>query len=253
MKAENLTCVVEQSEGFFKLAVNYPSIYDMLLSMFQELAQELGTSHISNENSKILQGLSFKAHVCVSLKEISVCCYGRRGGSQMQTTFRFNFHKNYTWNKQLTKGVLYRLRPFHPVIDAVGYTEDSDGEPWLLLIQVSLSNYKANSTKVEDLLDNTKGREKRPQGCESWLCYFSDGIELDQKDKEKNKVMRRMYIYLSPEKLMELGDMSDVCSILDADGQLSHLPDFFCGLVSRFSPTAYFLSKKATEAKNLSL
>ena len=94
--------------------------------------------------------------------------------------------------KELKKKVLYRLRHCHPVIDAVGYTEDKNNQPWLLLIQVSLSTYAAHNSKAEDLLDSPKLRTEskvshskgfKLKPANTWIDYYCNciGYEKDRK------------------------------------------------------------------------
>lgn len=60
--------------------------------------------------------------------------------------------------KQLNKDTLYHLRLRHPVIDAVGYFE-VNAQPWLLMMQVSLTPYAKHGSKAGDLLKPVAGDE----------------------------------------------------------------------------------------------
>ena len=41
----------------------------------------------------------------------------------------------------LQRGILYESKAYYPIVDAIGCLNDSDGEQWLVFIQVSLLKY----------------------------------------------------------------------------------------------------------------
>ena len=89
---------------------------------------------------------------------------------------------------KMDKNILYHLREKHPVINAVGKLLDGD-TAWLLLIQVSLSEYAKHESKAVNLNDSVTGREKMedPEGS-NWLTYY-------------RKISKCMYVYISPKQI----------------------------------------------------
>lgn len=68
-------------------------------------------------------------------------------------TFEFKSHITLGSNlpvKDLVEGVLYHVRPFHPVIDAIAYVM-VDAVSWLLYIRVSLTPYAGHRSKAKNL------------------------------------------------------------------------------------------------------
>lgn len=59
----------------------------------------------------------------------------------------------------LTIDVLYRLRAYHPVIDAVGRFSQESGGDVLAYFQISISSYTDHSTKIANLFEKNCGKK----------------------------------------------------------------------------------------------
>ena len=246
LSAENITYIVDINSTTFKLAVNYPTIYDILMKMLHNLDK----NNFNKINCRILHGINFEADVCKNLRFLDVC-FGNRNKEELSRSFTFSFAAPITEQKplkELKEGIIYQLRPLHPVIDAVAYVHDKNvreknkddkKEAWLLLIQVSLSSYSSHKSKADDLLKTPTGCE-RSRDCSNWIQYYRDCITAKGTD------INVMYVYISPEEYITEGKVSER---LHALGVLSALNDFSFGLVESHSSTATFVSEAAKKSE----
>lgn len=139
---ENITYIKEITTQYFKIAVNFPTIYHHILH-----------SHRIPIENPIVQEYLFEYAVCSNIERVEVAYCKQDERVALSCKFSFSAHVEMcTAVKQLNRGTLYHLRPEHPVIDAVGYVK-VDGQPWLLMIQVSLSQYKQHDSKAGDLMN----------------------------------------------------------------------------------------------------
>ena len=158
------------------------------MSMFKNL----GKNSMSKINCSIVHGLNFEAAVCGRLWLLNVC-FGNSSKAESSRSFTFESTSRVTEQKplkELKEGVLYHLRPFHPMIDAVAYVHDKhvrggdEKEAWLLLIQVSLSSYSCShmhTSKAKDLLKPPTGCEQS-ENCLSWIQYYRNCIPVDREE-----------------------------------------------------------------------
>lgn len=91
---------------------------------------------------------------------------------------------------EVDAGIVYHLREFHPVIDAIGYFEDEELLKWLVMIQVSLSPYKNHKSKAASLFEKTIGAEKKIDDSCTLLEYYKGRVNAAD--------MKCMYVYISP-------------------------------------------------------
>ena len=199
---------------------------------------------ISDYESMAVDDYYFEVAVCDHIAELEVCY---QNVNQPESLCKFVFEDRVNLKvsepaKKLKMGVLYHLRPCHPVVDAVAYVYDQDGKPWLLLIQMSIFTY--SSCKF-DYRSEVKRLLQKPSGCEvvcdkqsvNWIQYYRHCV-----DKEVQGDVNVMYIilYLSPQEFIETGELADT---LKKFRVLSHLTDFFFGLVMKSSKSASFVSQ----------
>ena len=108
---------------------------------------------IMGVNSAIIHGWKFEQETCEKIPLFEVC-YGSENKVGKTCTLDVQVRTDMGLDepvRELKLGVLYHLRPFHPVIDAVGYLESQDKQPWLVLVQVSLLDYVQHTSKAQHL------------------------------------------------------------------------------------------------------
>jgi hypothetical protein len=83
---------------------------------------------------------------------------------------------------EMKEGVLYMLRPFHPVIDAAIKTANV-----VYLIQLSTVSYSAHESKIENIFDISRTESK--------------GLSIFEFYKKMSKCLHCTYVYISPKNL----------------------------------------------------
>ena len=227
LSSENITYIVHEDKEFFRLAVNYPPVYDLLIDTFKGIMRHV--KRMPECNKRVLQGHYFESLVCEKIKKFHLHYQNCKTNSFGDFEFQhYDKNKGKLPVKTLMKQVLYHLRPFHPVVDAVGYTEDSKGNKWLLLIQVSLSTYSDHKSKASNLLDPLKGPERDihiQRGADpvnNWIDYYR-GCIVNETERTEAKVM---YIYISPEEFFSTDAAGKVCNTLALPAQMSQSKEF---------------------------
>lgn len=140
--AENLTYVVHSTTFEFELAINFPQTYDRLMDMLWTN----GTHTNLLINNPIVNGYRYERNICSRIKKLQFSYCKQRVAGIYTESVDVKFCSRKEASEPVTKllsGVLVMLRPTHPVIDAVLYVQLADKE-LLLLIQVSISTYKAH-------------------------------------------------------------------------------------------------------------
>jgi hypothetical protein len=208
--AEKITYInfKDEDKGIFALALNFPTCYDILMSTLRDLHSEKTMDPIRNP---IIDGYFFEHAICSTISSLNVAFAKTDEAPTQQSnldaiTFNFCGHVSQTESNLpvvgLVKNVLYSLRPCHPVIDAVAYVEASES-PWLVLVQVSLSDYKSHKSKLCDLKNGLAGVEKRRvkstgNSSKNWLEYYRSIVPADKRD-----ACKCMYVYISPEEYIK--------------------------------------------------
>ena len=242
LSEENLTYIAEESETEFRLVVNYPTLYENLMVA---LKAYLGNPafQLHHFNDDFIRGYHFERLVCDTIQELAVICQST--DDKCTHTFRFESYSAMTGTEPVTElvmGVLYRLRPCHPTIDAVAYICDEQNQPWLLLIQVSLSKYSAHTSKVTHLTNPIKVHEASVRAERNYVEYYRSCIVNSGSTKVA-------YIYISPEECIKQGEVWDW---LTPPRQLKDVdPNFACGLVLSGSVTQELLSDKKADLMEL--
>jgi hypothetical protein len=241
LHAENITYVCEKSADDFMLALNFPTCFKFLLEILNTFrAQENVRIH-----SAIIDGFYFEREICTTIKQLDVLYSQKDEAVAAQPdlkTIVFNFQactSNQISNcpvRGLPEGVLVFLRSFHPVIDAVAYVRVDD-IPWLVLIQVSLSDYKHHKSKVNNLKDEITGCEKyRVSTGINWLEYYRQQVPESGKEG-----LKCIYIYVSPEDLIE-SDVSVCLKPYNLRASEGCMEGVFFGLILRDSDSARFIT-----------
>ena len=233
IEAEGITYIKETTENGFTLALNFPSAYDAFMMVLLECVK---SDKLRAINDRSIQGILFEHVICNELKEIQVsyCGYTDVEVKSARFSFRVNVAMS-TAVKQLVAGTLYHLRPGHSVLDAVGYLV-VDEQPWLLMIQVSLSTYSNHKSKLGNLLDAIDKKEKEyDSNAKNWLQYYRSRMPTAKSD------LKFMYIYISPLEFLDFGKPSDT---LEYHGTITSQEDVFVGLVVKSSDCANFVTKE---------
>jgi hypothetical protein len=239
--AENITYVCAESADEFMLAINFPTCFDYLLCvLYKHRAQEKGRIF-----SAIIDGLYFERDICTSIEQLDVL-YSQKDEAvanqpDLQTiVFNFKSHvSNQDSNspvKGLPEGILFFLRSFHPVIDAVAYVRVGN-TPWLVLMQVSLSKYQKHESKISDLSKDITGCEKyRVSEKINWLDYYRN-----QVPSEKREGLMCVYVYVSPEDFIE-GDAANNLVPYNLRCNEGHMKGAFFGLILKNSDSAKYIT-----------
>lgn len=227
--AEGITYINETTKDNFTLGLNFPSAYDVLMSVLQARVKNKKVRVVN----PIILGLLFEHALCNELKnfEVSYC----RQQDVAPISARFGFNTTVAMStavNELVNGTLYRLRPRHPVIDAVGYLMEGS-QPWLLLMQVSISTYSNHTSKVKDLLNPVDKSERDVESrAKNWLQYYRSRVPFNNTAEVSLKFM---YIYISPREFFATGKPSET---LDCSGLLGADKEFYVGLVQESSECA---------------
>lgn len=97
-------------------ALNFPLSETYLMDEIRQHCKKAPVSFCS----VVMKALCFEEAVCANLKDMELVC--AKDGEEAQT-IKFHINFNARQRKALTKidkGILYQLREFHPVIDAIG-------------------------------------------------------------------------------------------------------------------------------------
>ena len=222
--------------------MNYPLLYQPLMKMLEDIDSKVNIMHVNNV---FMHGIRFEDETCSNIPHFEVC-YGSKNKVEGTCTLSVEVRTTMKLDepvRELKPGVLYHLRPLHPVIDAVGYLRGKDNISWLVLVKVSLSDYSHHDSKAEDLL-------KPPVKCEltvdkeanTWLQYYRGRIKAVSMETK----VKQLYIYVSPGEFIEDGKVHET---LEKYSHLSVADDFFFGLVLKSSKTARLVDKYVSNSR----
>ena len=255
--AENITYISEKSDDFFMLGVNFPTYFKAL----REVLYDCKKNEKVRIHSPAIDGMHFEANICGRINDVDIV-YSKKDESiatqpdvePLKATFNiFIDHVSDTPVIGLLDGVLHHLRPFHPVLDAVAYVNIKDN-PWLFLIQVSLSEYKSHRSKISDLTNKIQGIEKETNLKESkkkketepdctWLEYYRQ-----QLPENVSSQCKCMYLYISPENFVEPDTRQ---SLRDYDLRNSDKSvDVYFGCIMKGSGSAEFVKQVADNSRS---
>jgi hypothetical protein len=241
LHAENITYVCKESTDEFMLAINFPTCFNHLLQILYDRRAQADVSI----RSAIIDELYFERDICTTIKQLDVLYSQKDEAVASQSdlkTIVFKF-KSYVSNqvsnspvKCLPEGVLYFLRSFHPVIDAVAHVRVGN-TPWLVLIQVSLSDYRNHESKINDLKKEITGCEKYRVSEEiNWLDYYRN-----QVPEVGREGLMCVYVYVSPKDFIEPDATTNLVSY-NLRRKEEHNDDAFFGLILKDSESATFIT-----------
>ena len=282
--AEHITFISKRYERGYLLEMNFPTCYRELLKM---LHRHKNVENV-RKHSHIIDGAYFEDDFCSQVKTLDVIYSRKEEGMSAQDdlksiTFSFTASVSLTFGsplKAVAEGILYQLRPCHPVIDAVAYVKVEKIQ-WLLLIQVSLSAYDKHGSKVQDLKNYVIGcetnppKEDKPKPTKAGnpektgkpgkplrkprktepkrkRCKKNDDptkinwINYYSKmvPQEQDMTLQIMYIYISPRTFGEKVPASPVTNyILRSSTNPDERQIVFFGLALQGSPSANFINR----------
>ena len=241
--AENITYIADSTPDEFELVINFPEIYKVLMNM---LWKNRNHSSLKYHNS-IIYDYQFEEIICEKIKRLTFLYSKQRVPGVHSESVEISCNVKMEANQPVTTlspTILYHLRPCHPVIDAVLYTESTE-KALLLLIQVSISTYKGHkNSKAGDLMHTVTGCEHNKSiSNRNWLDYYCDCVPSTcNKDK-----LECIYLYLSPKQLHGVGDENpDKTMGEDGVGNRPRTLSFFLGLIQDQTSCAEFIKNEHT-------
>ena len=237
---------VDDCSGQFKLAVNFPPIYEILMT---ELTERTTKSSVS---SPIIDGFRFEKYVCSQLRVLDLCITDESGSTHVcSLPIELNVSQSHTCIMNLSIGTLYHLRCGHPVIDAVGVLKDRHGSHYLVMLQVSLLAYRKHRSKAENLKDTVVSPEslRKPDVKFNWIDYYTElahtsitpishATSADTARDRSIQNVKRVYVYVSPEQLLDNKSDETPRTILEEVGINNRTQDFCLGLVQANTSTS---------------
>ena len=284
--AEHITFISKHYKRGYLLEMNFPTCYRELLKMLHRHKNEENV----RKHSHIIDGAYFEDDFCSQVKTLNVIYSKKEEGMSARLdlkaiTFSFTASVSLTFGsplKAVAEGILYQLRPCHPVIDAVAYVKVKKIQ-WLLLIQVSLSAYDKHRSQIQHLKNYVIGCEKNQpkedkpkptkagKSRENGKTRKNNKSEKTKENKPKRKRLKKnddateinwinyyskmvpqekdmtlqiMYIYISPRTF---GEKVPASPVTNYNLRSSTNPDerqiVFFGLALQGSPSADFINR----------
>ena len=170
---------------FGKVKLNFPTLPQILKEDIKRMV-ESKTVNITNHpevKGYLAEELFFKF---VKTKPLAV------QDASKCITFNVNQVEELVDPATLTVDVLYRLRAYHPVIDAVGLFSQDGGGTILAYFQVSVSLYSEHTTKIGNLFDSNVNKRGYSE-----LTNDLDTIHKYYKEKVVPPALTVYYVYIS--------------------------------------------------------
>lgn len=227
LKQEYLTVLEGDKES--------PRIKLLFPPMYNEIVQRL-KDKFEDQDAKvcalpIVKGYVFESRFLQNrdLSELSISAMNEAG--VLPTRFKFSslisaFEQQSGPIRCLTDNEICHLRPQHPTIDGVCVALDSNDDKYLLLLQVSISDYRSHDSKGIDI------RNEVDKKFEGKVCNRTKTIAEYYKDLagvEDNKVI---YVYISPKEVRP-PDLTTFYQELKRhstkSGSSSKIPQYFYG------------------------
>ena len=205
----------------FQAHVNFPGIVPLLTEMLKHYI------HYTKERPMfpIVKCYYFEDTLLEDLRVLSVNYNNSSERTPRSTQLTIQVCTEQTQDpltRTMSVGVLNRLRPEQPAIDAIGIIEGQSKKKWLLMLQVSLSDYKKHRSKVEHIYNYISGLEG--EGGVTWLQYYQGLLP------ETLKEIDCMYVYVSPKQI----GTTDPYEVMQEHGAKSRTksPTLYFGVVS---------------------
>ena len=193
LAAEGIAYITDTPDNeTFQAHVNFPGIVPLLIKMLKD------DLHYTKKRPMfpIVKDYYFEDALLVDLRVLSVNYNNSSERTPRSTQLTIQVCTEQTQDpltRTMSVGVLNRLRPEHPAIDAIGVVEDQSKKKWLLMLQISLSEYKKHRSKVEHIYNYVSGLEG--EGGVTWLQYYQGLLP------ETLKEIDCMYVYVSPKQI----------------------------------------------------
>ena len=108
---------------------------------------------------------------------------------------------------QLITGSLYEMRARYPIVDAVGYLEETiSDEKWLVFIQLSISSHTKHKSMHGVFKKAPRGTFKKSSKDKQSPTIFQHFRELC---KETSKPMKVLLLYISPKEYFKTSTEQD--------------------------------------------
>ena len=238
LHSEMLTYVCWSDGEHFKLKLNFPTIEVELMAVLRKHCE--ANLQYGGISSPIVKGLYFEKAICERMRTLEVI-YDKDEAIMNAVTFDIGMFLSV--GKALSEinvGVLYHLREFHPVIDAIG-SFVHEGQHWLVMIQVSLSKYSDHKSKAADLFKKTSGSEEVVGPGITLLEYYKNRVSGVTADN-----LKCMYVYICPTQFYTQGGTSPR-AVLGDIGIRDNTKNIYFGLVQESTHTCKFITDQLVE------
>ena len=196
LKKEYLT-VLEGDKESPRIKLLFPPMYNKIV---QQLKSKFEDHDAKVCALPIVKGYLFESRLLQNrhLSDLSISAMNE--AEVQPTRFRFSslipaYEQQSGPIRCLTDNEICHLRPQHPAIDGVCVALDSNDDKYLLLLQVSISEYRLHESKGIDI------RNEVDKKFEGKVCNRTRTIAEYYKDLagvEDNKVI---YVYISPKEV----------------------------------------------------
>lgn len=191
---------------------NFPILGKIFLDILRNFIKERTKNDLMSYCDKVstFAGCWYECMFFSLLKDFSfikVLCAGREGKEPTEITLKFNDVSAMDINTTISKHVIYEMRAYYPIVDAVGCLKDNDDDEWLVFIQISLAKYKHHRSLC-DLFHKSNGHSNM-----SIYTYYR---KLYSIERSSEKVL---LLYFSPQ------EKPSGCILPDLEQQISELKD----------------------------
>ena len=244
---ECLTCKEDKDGDYFTLRIVFPGFYETFVKKCSRLFKSSSDDMIKRCPS--VQGLIFEHEFLThtNLRTLTVSAINDQ--TTTPETFSFFINPAYCQMQKalisLTQSCLHYLRPGHRAIDAVCLTtEIESGENYLLLIQVSLSEYAKHKSKALDIhakvvsVESENDENKQVKSIGEYYRTLP-GVKVESKNV--------MFVYVSPKEIRlptPEDFISELCQRTSRSGRT--LPAYWYGFIAPQSPAANIVNEKYT-------
>ena len=249
LACENLTYYSTKDEDNFVLGMIFPNLY-------RHFMRECKVMYAGNNEkilqSPVVQGLIFEEKFLCAVKELSMTV--KSADSKENLTFLVvpaTFQLATALNK-ISMNCLHYLRVGHRAIDAVCHAEETNGQEYLLLIQVSLSTYEEHRSKAVDIRSKVVSLEKDVSSRSPNPDPNSDAhptiAEFYRKmaDVSEDHVI---FLYASPTELDEPKAQFDADLINRKTRIGTSAPPYKYGFINKDSAAAELMKRLEAEIK----
>ena len=228
---EYLTELEKNADGAYTIKLQFPSMYDVIVNKLKESFKE---RKIAVLEQPVVKGYIFETSFLQykDLRSLTISVVGLNVNSLTLTFPNLTpavIQESEPIHSELIPNQIYHLRSKHPAIDGVcvTVTDDSLNVRYLLLLQVSLRDYRTHISKGIDI------RKKVPASDEGRFCE-GDRKTIAEYYKALAKIeddSRVIYAYVSPSQLGDptKEDFSQELKSHDTRTQTLTTPEYLYG------------------------